>query len=402
MNRPAAAHRPPETEGRDDLSARQVADRLGVELATVYAYASRGALSRVPAPEGRGSRYRADEVEALARRSRPRSARRRTTAVDVVIGTTVSEIGDGWIRYRDHDLVELVRSEVSFEEVCQLLWTGALAPPPALDADACARVVDAAATTAAALPSDAGITARLATGAAAVAALLPTRRGAPDASSAGALVVEALVASLPHLGTPAPSEATVAARLWPRLSPLPATQARVRALEVAMVLLAEHELATSTLAVRVAASARANAAGCVLAGLGAMAGPLHGKAAIGIQRRLLDREPPAARDAGHGFGHPVHVGGDPRYAPLAAAVGPIATDEQRAAIAADVRPARRRPAPNVDAALGALGLAAQSPLGATEAIFAIARTAGWLAHAFEEADEPPLRFRGRTLYRGPR
>jgi len=58
--------------------------------------------------------------------------------------------------------------------------------------------------------------------------------------------------------------------------------------------------------------------------------------------------------------------------------------------------------PNIDAALAALAFAAEAEPGITEAIFVIARTAGWLAHAFEEADELPVRFRGRTLYRGPR
>lgn len=56
----------------------------------------------------------------------------------------------------------------------------------------------------------------------------------------------------------------------------------------------------------------------------------------------------------------------------------------------------------VDAALGALGYVARARPGTTDAIFAVARTAGWLAHAIEEADELPLRYRGRTLYRGPR
>ena len=108
-----------------DLSAKEVADRLGVELATVYAYASRGSLTRRPGPDGRTSVYDADEVEALARRARPRSTRRRVGAVDVVIGTTVSEIGDGWIRYRDHDLVELA-AWATFEDASTLLWTGEL------------------------------------------------------------------------------------------------------------------------------------------------------------------------------------------------------------------------------------------------------------------------------------
>ena len=36
------------------------------------------------------------------------------------------------------------------------------------------------------------------------------------------------------------------------------------------------------------------------------------------------------------------------------------------------------------------------PAEAATAIFAIARVAGWIAHAAEEYDEPPLRFRGRA------
>jgi citrate synthase len=55
---------------------------------------------------------------------------------------------------------------------------------------------------------------------------------------------------------------------------------------------------------------------------------------------------------------------------------------------------------NVDFGLGALAYAMQMPVGATEAIFAIARTAGWIAHALEEYGERPLRFRARALYDG--
>jgi citrate synthase len=41
------------------------------------------------------------------------------------------------------------------------------------------------------------------------------------------------------------------------------------------------------------------------------------------------------------------------------------------------------------------------PIGATEAIFAIARTAGWIAHALEEYGEARLRFRAKSIYVGP-
>ena len=68
--------------------------------------------------------------------------------------------------------------------------------------------------------------------------------------------------------TPPPPR-PVATELWPRLLALRPTAARVRALDAALVLLADHEIATSTLAARVAASTRANPFACVLAAIGA-------------------------------------------------------------------------------------------------------------------------------------
>jgi citrate synthase len=182
----------------------------------------------------------------------------------------------------------------------------------------------------------------------------------------------------------------VARRLWQRWSPLPPTAARVRALDIALILLAEHELALSTLSVRVAASARATPASCLLAGLSTLSGSLHGGAARTVHDKLAAREPVVS-----GFGHPVHRHGDPRVAPLLEAAYEIAADDDRALIEA-----ARRAAPkplNVDFALGALTYVAGMPAEAATAIFAIARVAGWIAHAAEEYDEPPLRFRGRAV-----
>ncbi|HEX2578096.1 MAG TPA: citrate/2-methylcitrate synthase, partial [Aquihabitans sp.] len=137
-------------------------------------------------------------------------------------------------------------------------------------------------------------------------------------------------------------------------------------------------------------------------------------------RRLLERAgrrpttgrgvaagpPPPLDQAPHveGFGHLVHRLGDPRHAPLHGAVAVIASPTSWEVVEADLAAhaaVGARP-PNVDAALGALAFVARAEPGATEAVFALARTAGWLAHAFEEVDELPLRFRGRTIHRGPR
>ena len=56
---------------------------------------------------------------------------------------------------------------------------------------------------------------------------------------------------------------------------------------------------------------------------------------------------------------------------------------------------------NIDFALGALAWCGGMGADATEAVFAVARTAGWLAHAGEEYTERPVRFRPRAAYTGP-
>ncbi len=99
------------------------------------------------------------------------------------------------------------------------------------------------------------------------------------------------------------------------------------------------------------------------------------------------------------FGHPVHVAGDPRAEPLLAAVGAIASDRVRRTIAASRATGEPFAPPNSDYALGALCYAGKMRPGAAEAIFATARSAGWIAHAAEESAERPVRFRARAVAR---
>jgi citrate synthase len=205
----------------------------------------------------------------------------------------------------------------------------------------------------------------------------------------------------------------VATELWPRLSAQRPTAARLRALDAALVLLADHELATSTLAARVAASTRANPFACVLAAIGAVSGPLHGRAAIGTHRILSEAlatgNPAGAVDGAleasesiPGFGHVLYDGADPRATLLLEQVDTIAS----VAVGRTIESVRRIAAgatgaePNIDFALGALALAGAMPFGATEGVFTIGRTAGWVAHVLEEYEERPLRYRPRAIYTG--
>ena len=73
----------------DFLTAAQAAQRLGVKPATLYAYVSRGMLSRQAAPTAGTSLFDADEVERLARRGRPR---RPAGTADLTVESAITEI----------------------------------------------------------------------------------------------------------------------------------------------------------------------------------------------------------------------------------------------------------------------------------------------------------------------
>ncbi|MEV5496589.1 citrate synthase [Nonomuraea fuscirosea] len=228
----------------------------------------------------------------------------------------------------------------------------------------------------------------------------------------GRRMIAGLVDALPQLSEP--NGDSIAARLWSRLCPAPATPALLTALEGALVLLADHELAASTLAARVAASAKADPYAVVLTGLGVLGGPLHGGASYGAERLLAEIAAPhqAARVVTErvrrgeripGFGHSVYKNGDARGALLLDLVRTAAPGHERIAagdaLLAEMR-RRRLPDRNIDFALAVLTAVTGMVSGAGEAIFAVARAAGWLAHAMEEYHRGSL-LRLRASYTGP-
>jgi citrate synthase len=218
-------------------------------------------------------------------------------------------------------------------------------------------------------------------------------------------------------GRTTPDGASLARRLWPKLTAAPADDAALRVLDTALVLLVDHDLAASTLAARVAASARAHPYAVVSAGLGALDGPLHGQARALAHRMLTEvaeqggAGPVVAEylRAGQrlpGLGHRLYRGEDPRAGALFALLDAVEAAGPALAAARDVAAtaATRHDGlhPNVDLALGVLSVSHGMPPQAGETVFAVARTAGWIAHALEEYAEPPLRMRLQGAYRGPR
>ena len=193
-------------------------------------------------------------------------------------------------------------------------------------------------------------------------------------------------------------------------------RARAAALiEPALILLADHELNVSTLAARVAASGRASPYHAVLAGLAAVHGTLHGQASTLVTEllRAVGRPERARGVVGeylrsrrplHGFGHRVYRTRDPRAVALmqhlrAAAPGHPAL-ELADALDDAVRDLLVDSPMNVDMALAVLAAVLDLPAGASETLFIVARTAGWIAHALEQYREGGL-LRPRARYVGP-
>src|SRR5215467_4237215 len=236
------------------ITAAEAAQRLGVKQASLYSYVSRGVLSRRKSEGSRESLFSALEVESLARRGRPRRSR---GATELVIETEVTEITGDQLRYRGFDAIELA-SERDFEEVAGLLWTGTLAGGQLWQATEAA--IAAASAAQSALPQGTLPLERLQVIVPALAAADPLRLhlDPPAVIAAGRALIAGMSDSLPAVrppsgGTPG---ASIAERLIARLCPAEPTPGLVRALRAAMVLLADHELAASTLAARVAASMR--------------------------------------------------------------------------------------------------------------------------------------------------
>jgi citrate synthase len=103
----------------------------------------------------------------------------------------------------------------------------------------------------------------------------------------------------------------------------------------------------------------------------------------------------------HGFGHPLYPAGDPRAIEILRRLDEFPASLDAIGGLVDLAAARGMPPPNVDFALAALAQVALMIPGASEAIFVLARTAGWIAHALEEYGQRTS-FRVRATYVGPR
>jgi citrate synthase len=190
-----------------------------------------------------------------------------------------------------------------------------------------------------------------------------------------------------------------------------------RALDVSLILYAEHEFNASTFTARVVTSTESDLHSAIVAAIGALKGRLHGGANEKVADLLLATGGPeqaeawlraamARKEKIMGFGHRVYKTGDVRagilkaYAREAAETAGTLPLEETAAIFERILAAEKNLHPNLDWPAGRLyhAMGLEPPLYTP--IFVMARVAGWAAHVIEQQEHNRL-IRPRSRYIGP-
>jgi citrate synthase len=391
------------------LSAKEAAALLGVKPQTLYAYASRGLLRR--SGSGKRRRYLLEDVQRLQLRQRARSGHGPVAAAalsfgEPVLDTRITGIDERGPLYRGRPAVLLAEQGQRFEAVAELLWSGELRAAPTWQA------LPGAARLRRAPPASLE---DLLLALPALATLAAERHlRTPDAELALGRQLLRTLAQL--LAGPSAHRAPgrIAELLARRCPAVGAEQARA-ALDLALVLLADHELNASSFAARIAASTGASLLACVLAALATLTGPRHGGACDRVEALLIEAEalPQASQvieersrrgEALPGFGHPLYRDGDPRARPLLEHAGALARGSRKARQRVDAALTlarvmqRQGLPPTVDFGLVALTRALGMAHGSAALLFALGRSAGWIAHVLEQrSSEAVLRPRARYL-----
>jgi citrate synthase len=202
-----------------------------------------------------------------------------------------------------------------------------------------------------------------------------------------------------------------------------------KAIDLLLILHADHEQNCSTSTVRMVGSSQANLFAAISAGIGALWGPLHG----GANQKVIEMLEQIAREEGSadrflarakdrndttrlmGFGHRIYRSYDPRAAVLkktcAEVIAKLGTSSKLLEIAMRLEEialkddyfVSRKLYPNVDFYSGVIYQALSIPTNMFTVMFAIGRLPGWIAHFLEMRRDPDFRIgRPRQIYMGAR
>lgn len=358
----------------------------------------------------------------------------------VVAQTRLSAINgaEGELIYGGYDIDDLARN-TTFEEVCYLLWNGELPGREQLDGlrrqlAAEAPLSDEVVEMLRGYPEDADPMAALRTAVSALGMYDPNADDNSEAELRRKSVL--LTAKMPTLVAAfdrirkgkepvAPrADLGTAANFLYMLNGEEASETRVRTMDAALILHAEHGMNASTFSARVTAGTLSDVYSCVTSAIGTLKGPSHGGANVAVMNMLreIDRSSadPAewvrgALESGRrvmGFGHRVYKATDPRASILRELADQIMaeagetkwltlSDQIRTAMAEEMEKRGKKIYPNVDF----FSASVYTTLGITEdlftCVFAFARTPGWTAHLLEQFANNRL-IRPKAEYVGPR
>jgi citrate synthase len=384
------------------LTAAEAADFLNVSKATLYAYVSRGLVRSESGADQRSRVYHRLDLERLKQRKRIRQepSEEMSSALhwgSPLLDSGLTLIADGQMFYRGKEATALASSQ-TFLEVATWFWTGNKGVAKS------SRPMHA--------PKEKNREPILSYHEGLLRAALTEPLGydfsPPNLVENGIHILSLFLQILTR--KPNPSVSQTARELRKAWCPGKAYAERV--IDAALILSIDHELNVSSFTARVVCSAGTSIYEVVSAALCALRGSRHGGAIERASKLLVEMQGSSSVRgfllqrirAGieiPGFGHPLYPDGDPRAAKLFDLLNQYFATDARPwleIVTSAAKVLKRKP--NIDLALAACSLSLRLPPHAAFALFALGRTAGWIAHAAEQTQSGKL-IRPRARYSGP-
>jgi len=356
----------------------------------------------------------------------------------VVAETTISHVdGDEGVLIYGGYFIEDLAENSTFEEVCHLLWYGALPNQSQLDVlkkrlndgmHVDASVIDVVRRVAKGHPM-----ASLRT---AVSALSSTDPDAEDMSpeandrkairlTGQAITLTAAIERIRNGQEPIEPRAdlSLAANLMYMMKGEEPHDVAERIIDAALILHAEHGMNASTFAARVTAGTLADMHSAITSAIGALKGPLHGGANEQVMHMLMEIDGPdtaaqwvrdrlAAGEKIMGFGHRVYKTLDPRAPILKALAEKLSgkggdtrwlqiSEQIQTTMREEMDKKGKKVYPNVDFFSASVYYTLGIPLDLFTNLFACARMSGWTAHVMEQLKDNRL-IRPNSNYIGPK